>query len=279
MGCGASCGGSMWQKQTTPVCLYRRSRWTGPPARFVGFGFGLCDAPIVCGDNDPNPAFTSATVSWADFRFYGEIDRIGVVRGDLNSARESGVLLRARTTDGLFPADFLNQLFLTLTVKHRPFLRYENRIAFQMHADSAISAPPPEDFIAYQVKESDVFLRTIPIPFAPRVVELHEGVQKFIPNGDLQIVDAFVNSARLTFSIRNLLDEPTLVAWFVHSDSFAGSHRLPDGVCEISANGTRVIRTSLPIESGPGNQITVRAVVLGPQSVEGADIHTISSAA
>jgi hypothetical protein len=266
-GCTASCTGSAWQKTATVQTKDPSER---TQIRFVGFGTGVADKAIACSSDDKNPPFNAASVRWQDFRFYGVIPGIGVVRGTLNSRHESFVSLSASGSTGLFPATLTNHLYIELSTPGRP-VKYQNNVPLEMQASGVTAAPPQVSLVSHQVKSRDVFKLTARVPGAPEQLTITEGEQKFLGSGSVKLEKLANEGTLLRFRVTNLLRRQLTVAYFLHMDGVdPAALSSPDGVIDLAAGAAHELRFRVPgAATSPSG--SVYAIVLAPSVVEGSD--------
>lgn len=266
-GCTVNCSPpTAWQKRGME---FTDVQSTPQAFRFVGFGTGLADKPVVCLPNDPNPHYDAAVSRWQDFRFYGLIPGVGIARGTLNLRRQSFISLTANGSNGLFPAKFLNHLFIRLDVPGR-HLAYENEIPLEMQAGEVVSAPPPVTVVSHQVKTQDVLMATSSVPKTPKQIVIIKAEQKFLALDGLKLEKLESQGPVLRFRVSNLLAKNVQVAYFLHLDGVGPSTlRSPDGVVELRTGGARELSFRLP--SARNNYVgALYAAVLAPVDLEGA---------
>ncbi len=268
-GCTSSCTGSAWQKSAIMI-LQTKTSSKPIPIRLVGFGSGIADKAIACSADDKNPPFNSANIRWQDFRFYGVIPGLGVVRGTLNPRHESFVSLSATGSMGLFPATLTNHLFIELSTPGRS-AKYQNDVPLEMQASGVTAAPPQVSLVSHQVKLRDVFKLTARIPGAPEQLTITEGEQKFLERGGVKLEKLAHEGPLLRFRVTNLHHSQLKIAYFLHLDDVdPATLSSPDGIIDLAAGGSHELRFRIP-GAGASSSGSVYAIVLAPTVVEGSD--------
>ena len=277
--CGGACG-TRHHKPATVSFGFDNGldiQYTTPvPFALTGFGYGITSDPIVLPPGSPNPQLTSATADWVDFRFYESIPNIGIVKGSLNPDRPSYVSLNALQNDGLFPAAFLNNMFIKLEPLSYPGLVYENTEPIQLAAPSVTSAPPDSSIIASQIGEDIFYIVGTPPPETPTAIKWTDGLQSFLEdnnNLDLELLSQ-ENDSLMSFKVKNLLDTPVTVAYFLYFNGdavLAKSVQEYDGTLNLDSHGTQEF--SFDISQIPGvtpQNAIVSAMILDPYGTTGA---------
>jgi hypothetical protein len=278
--CGGACG-TRHHKMANVSFGFNNGldiQYTTPvPFALTGFGYGITSDPIVLPPGSPNPQLPSATADWVDFRFYANIPNIGIVKGSLNPDRPSYVSLNALQNDGLFPAAFLNNMFIKLEPLSYPGLVYENTEPIQLAAPSVTSAPPDSSIITSQIGEDIFYVVGTPAQGTPTTIKWTDGLQSFLEdnnNLDLELLSQ-ENDSLMSFKVKNLLDIPVTVAYFLYFNGdavLAKSVQEYDGTLNLDSHGTQGFSFDISRIPGvtPQNAI-VSAMILDPYGTTGAD--------
>lgn len=249
----------------------------GPqPFRLTGFGLGHTDEEVLfCDPHGPNPPLDAAEIDWVDFRFYALLPGAGVVKATLNRDHRSFVRLEATTPEGLFPAAFTNNVFLTLLPLDLPGVRYENAEVLQVFAPSTPVAPPDSSVISNLLGEA-VFDITEGkgTPGAPDRIVISQGVQTFLDPVGLRLSRlGSEGAAAQLFRVDNPLTEAVTAVFFSYvaetdpalTDDF-------DGILQIPAGGSvEFVVDYAGIPTGHNPTAWVDVMVLSPIDVQGHD--------
>jgi hypothetical protein len=247
------------------------------PFVLTGFGYGIASDPIVLPAGFPNPQLEYASAEWIDFRFYASFPGIGLVKGSLNLDQTSHVQLVARTNEGLFPAAFMNSMFIRLEPLAFPGLVYTNDEVLQLEAPAIYSAPPDSSIKTTQVG-LDVFRISEAAPLgAPVEITFEEGIQSFLdPRTGLELELLSPPESRvMRFRVQNQFDVAITIAYFLY---FNGDAELAarvqhlDGVAAIEPLGeTEILFQICNIPGVEPRNAIVQAMILEPFNLSGAD--------
>lgn len=245
------------------------------PVEFAlaGFGYGDADAPVVCPPEAPNPQLREATAPWTDFRFYAMIPQLGIVRATLNREHTSYVQLDALTPDGLFPAHFLNHLYLTLTALDYPGLVYQNKVPMVLSAAATSTAPPNPSVVGTPDNPEDVFEAVNPMPGAPLRVIITGGVQEFLVPGGLTLERISNAGGIWSFRVTNQLNQQVTAGYFGYVIAMNPMYTENlDGTVTIPAGGQAYFALDMNnVPLGPNQRVVIEVNVFDPASVVAMD--------